>query len=256
MGFIRGGLLIIAGVLLFLLFLAGNSFLTLSLSLNYENIEPELFSVIETFVEDEADIKEEIENQYPFMEDFCQNNSEFVFNSKEVGQVFVIPCDVVFQGYDSILEYSIESYVEKIYYQEYDCGFWDCLGKADIPFFLISAKAKSYWNNKFYFSLIISVVLVALMFFLVEKKTNLLVIVGGLLAISALPFMKINWALSFFNKSFLQFFTIFFSKAYSVFLISFIFGIVLLGIGILLKFVGVGLWISNLFNRKNKSFKD
>jgi len=256
MGFIRSGLLIIAGILLFLLFLAGNSFLTLGLSLDYENVKPELASVIKTLTENEMNIGEEIEKQYLFMEKHCQNNSEFVFNSEEVGQVFAIPCDVVSQGSDVVIDYCIESYVEKIYSQEHDCDFWDCFGKADMPFFLISEKAKNYWNSKFYFSLIISIVLVASMFFLVEKKTNLLVIAGGLLAISALPFMKINWVLSFLDESFLQFFTIFFSKAHTVFLISFIFGVVLLGVGILLKFVGAGLWVSNLFNSRNKPSKE
>jgi hypothetical protein len=251
MGFIRGVLLVIASVLLFLSFLVGNVFLTLSLSLDYDNVHPELVSVVRDMAEDKLNLEQEIEEKFESMELYCENDSEFVF-SYEPGQVFVIPCDIVSQGSDAVIEYGINSFVEEIYYKDYDCDFWDCLGETEIPFFLVSEKARDYWNNKFCFLLIVSVILIALMFFLVEQKSHLFFVVGSLLAISALPFMKINWALSFLDAPFLQFFTIFFVKAYIVFLISFSLGILLLVIGLVLKLFEVGFKISGFFERFKK----
>ncbi len=251
MGFIRGGLFVIASVLLALFFLFGNAFLTLGLSLDYDNVQPELVSVVKDLTEDNLNLEQEIEEKFESMELHCENNSEFVF-SYESGQTFVIPCDIISEGLDAVVEYGINSFVEEIYYKDYDCDFWDCLGKEEVPFFLVSEKARDYWNNKFCFLLIVSVILIALMFFLVEQKSHLFFVVGSLLAISALPFMKINWALSFLDTSFLQFFTIFFVKAYVVFLISFSLGIILLMIGFVLKLLEVGFKISRFFERFKK----
>ena len=59
MGLIRGGLLFIVVVLLFLSFLVGNIFLTLNLSLDYNNVQPELTSVIRNIAENEFNRSEE-----------------------------------------------------------------------------------------------------------------------------------------------------------------------------------------------------
>ncbi len=252
MGIVRGGLFVIASVLLFLLFLVGNVFLTLSLSLDYASVQPELVSVVESIAGDEINLEQEVEGRLGSMELYCQNNSEYVFND-ESGQVFVIPCEVVSQGPDAVVDYSVNNFVEEIYYKDYDCDFLDCFAETEQPFFLISQKAKDYWNNKFYLSLFISLFLIALMFFLIEDKKNLPIVAGVLLLISALPFMKLNWVLSFFSdKSFLQFFTIFFAKAYTVFLISFSLGIILLGIGGVLKLFGIGFKISDFLDKLRK----
>jgi len=256
MGLIRGGLLFVVTVLLFLSFLVGNVFLTLNLSLDYDNVQPELTPVIRELAESEIDLNSIVNEKFESMELYCQNNSnsevsDFVFN--EYGYTFVIPCDIVFQGPVVVVDKGIENIVNEIYYKDYDCDFLDCFGRTEMPFFLISAKAKDYWQSKFYFSLLISFVLIGLMFFLVEQKFNLPVVVGILFIISSLPFMKLNWLLSFFSNSlYLQFFTVFFTKAYMVFLITFILGIVILALGIILKFFKFGFWISNLFDKFKK----
>lgn len=281
MGAIRGVLLVIVSILLFLLFLAGNTFLTLSLSLDYDNVKPELVSTMGAFVEDgmsfiieeavgekvesiEAGLSDEINKNLEIMEEYCQNNSDYVFSYGE--NTLVIPCSVVSQGSEAIIEEGITNIVDDFYYAEYNCGFWDCFEKTGSPFFLISEKAKDYWNSKFYLVLIASFVLIVLIFFLVEKKSNLFVVAGSLLIISALPFMKLNSFVgsllnpflsasgipSDMSSSFLNIFSIFFTKAYNVFLISVISGIVILSIGILLKLFGVGFTISNLFSRFQK----
>jgi len=253
MGAIRGVLLVIVSVLLFLAFLIGNTFLTLTLSLDYDNIQTELVSSVRNAAENEINLNEVMTKNYPAMESYCKNNSEYVFKDDNSGYTFSTPCDIIAQGSEAVINYGANSFVEKIYYEDYDCEFWDCFKKTGSPLFLISEKARNYWNSKFYLALIASVVLIILVFFLVEKKSNLFIVTGGLLIISALPFMKLDWALSFISeKSFLELLTVFFNKAYTVFLITLISGIVILSIGILLKLFGVGFKISNLLSRFQK----
>jgi len=254
MGFIRGGLFVIASVLLFVLFLAGNTFLTLNLSLTYDNVQQELVSVIKDIVGDEMNLSEKIENDFEVMKLYCENNSEYVFSQEE--HTFVIPCEIISEGSDAVIDYGINNLVNEVYYEEYDCNFWDCIKDTEAPFFLVSEKAKNYWGEKFYFSLLICLILIILMFFLIENKTNLLIVVGSLLIVSSLPFMRLNWVLSFINESLFGFFTIFFSKAHYVFLIVFILGLFVIGFGIILKFFKIGFKISEIANKFSKGKKN
>lgn len=254
MGMIRGGLFVIASFALFLSFFAGNVFLTLDWSLEYDTLRPELTSIIKDIAaESEINLDEVMEENFVIMESYCQNNSEYVFSKQEY--IFVIPCDIVSQGSEAVIEQGINNLLKEFYYKEYDCGFWECVKQSDAgqPFVLVSEKARDYWNNKFYLALVVSLILIILMFFLIETKHSLFTVVGCLLIISSLPFMKLNWLLSFISDaSFLQFFTIFFIKAYNVFLISFIIGLALLGVGIGLKFFNIGFKISDFFSKKEK----
>lgn len=256
MGFIRGGLLVIVSVLLFFSFLAGNLFLTLTLSLDYDSVQPEIASIVEELSEQEMNLGQIVNEEYPFMEEYCQNNSEYVFS--EQGYTFAIPCSVVSQGSDAIFDYGLNTMVEDVYYKEYDCDFWDCIKETGTPFFLISEKAKDYWKQNFYFSLIVSMILIALAFILIEKRTSLPIIVGVMLMISGLPFLMINWISlnlipsSMFGEYFIELFSIFFTKSHTMFLISFILGLIILGVGILLKFFWIGFKISNIFSREKK----
>ena len=251
MGLFRSGLFVIASVLLFVAFLTANVFLTLNKSLEYEIVKPELVSVIKDIFEDKINLSGVIDENFEYMQLYCKNNSEFVFN--EQGHTFAIPCSVISHGSDAVIEYGASSLVDEFYYKDYNCNFWDCFGKTEIPFFLVSKKAKDYWENKFYFLMLVSFILIILMFFLVERKANLFVVTGSLLAVSALLFIKLDWILFFISdKPLLQFFTIFFTKAYNVFLISFITGLIILALGILLKFFGIGFKISEFFSRFQK----
>jgi len=253
MGAIKGVLLVVVIVLLFISLLAGNIFLTLTLSIDPSSIQKELGSDILDSIVGDINVKGVIEENIPAMQEYCEDKTEFSFEDPNTGKSFTISCDVIAQGSDAIVDYGVDTFIEEIYYEDYDCGFWDCFEKTGSPLFLISEKAQNYWNNKFYFSLIASIVLIALMFFLVEKKSNMFIISGSLLILSALPFMKLDSILSFFSdKPFLGLLTIFFTKAYIVFLIMFISGIVILGVGILLKFFGIGFKISNMFSKKDK----
>ncbi len=116
MGVIRGGLLVFVSVLLFLVLLVGNTFLTLSLSLNYNNIQTEFVSSIGEVIENEINLDGLIEENYYMMELYCEYESEFVFQEDTLGYTFVIPCDIISQGSQAIVDYGINSLVENVYY--------------------------------------------------------------------------------------------------------------------------------------------
>jgi len=196
------------------------------------------------------------------MQVFCLSNPEYVFNAEGSNANgfdfnFVLPCEVISQGSQGVLTYFKTSFIENIYYQDYDCDFWDCFEKTKSPFFLISEKARNYWNGKFYFALLVSLILVALIFLLAEKKSNTFIIAGGVLILAGLPFVKLDWALSFIqDKNVLGLLLIFFDKAYIVFLLSLIIGILLVTIGILFKVFNMSFKISEFFSKISKKGKE
>tara|TARA_Y100000296_G_scaffold86165_1_gene124947 strand:+ start:1964 stop:2767 length:804 start_codon:yes stop_codon:yes gene_type:complete len=258
MGFIRGGLLFITGILLLVSFLAGNVFLTLALSITPENIQEQVvsnFDEISELAGENINLTKELEENFYIIEEYCVNNSDYVFS--EQGYTIDISCDVVEQGPDAVMEEGINDIVDEFYYEDYSCdSFWKCFLNSENPLFLFSEQTKDYLKSKFYFSLFISLFLIAIMFFLVEQKTNLFLATGSLLIISSLPFIKVNTLLSFFNYSFLQFLPVLFSKAYFIFTITFITGIIILSLGIALKFFNIGIFITEKLDNFASRYKN
>ena len=249
MGFFRKGGLSIVCILILLVILLGNAMFTLGLSLSYDNIQNELVPVVKDVAIDNLDIEKELEADFDsVMQIYCQNNEEFVFSQE--GYSFVIPCSIVAQGSDAVVEYGIDSFVKEIYYKDYDCDFWSCMSESQYPTFLVSEKARDYWMGKFALSFFILLALLVLMYFLVEDKTNSFVIGGSLLVVGALPFLALNNILApFFEKIYLDMFAAFFSSAHSVFIISLVIGLILLGLGIVFKTTR---WGNNFYQESRK----
>ena len=237
MGIIRGGLLVVVSVLLFVVFLTGNVLWTLDKSLDYETIKPELVSVVKEVIEDEINVSEVVGEEFAKMEDYCVDNSEYVFSYEESGRVFEVGCEVIAQGPDAVVDYAIENFVEEIYH-----------GQANESMFNF-AKLKDSINSYFYIALAVAFVLFVLVFFLAEAKSNSFIIAGSLLVISSLPFVKIEQFLFWVPFGFAEYFTVFFSEAYTVFLISLITGLIVLAVGIVMKFFGVGFKVFEFFSK-------
>ncbi|MFQ5531225.1 MAG: hypothetical protein ACE5ES_01275 [Candidatus Nanoarchaeia archaeon] len=268
MGLIRGGTLTIVAVLLFLSLLVGNLFLTTSLSLDFETVKSELRPIVKEIAENQTELSAGVERNFPTMEQYCQNYSDFVFKNDETGHTFTIPCNVVAEGQEAVIEFGLNQLIEESYSQAYECGFWECLGSIENSFVLVSEKAKDYWKSRFYFSLVISLILAILIFLLAEKKSNAFILMGVLIVISSLPFSKIDVFLSsilgillFFvsadsvgleKDSLLDFLIILFTKSFNVFLIVLVIGVIIFLIGIILKFFSVGFWISNFLQRSSQ----
>lgn len=248
MGFIRGALVTIFAIVLLISLFLMNASLTLSWSLDYDSLKPALKDSVKELAQDYIDLEEVIEDALPLMEVYCQNKTEYVFSQE--GYTFVIPCEILEQGSGGIVDYGLDYLIESIYYQEYTCEFWDCVRETDTPLVLISEKARDYWKSKFYMFFLISLALFVLIFF-VSKHKNVAFIIGGFLIIlSSLPFIKLNWILSFVPENFVPLFESFFTRAYNVFLIMFIIGLVLLGLGVAFHFFHFGMKIFNWFSKK------
>lgn len=267
MGLIRGGVLTIVSVLFLLSLLVGGLFLTLNKSLDYNVVQPQLVSIVGDLIENQTDISSGVSNNIYTMTLYCQNNTDFVFKNKELDYVFVIPCDIVEQGEESIVDFAIEEKIKESYYKDYECGLWDCLSSdkdIDSAFILVSQNARDYWKGKFYFMLIISFILVALIFLLAEKKSNGFLVVGILFAVSSIPFIKAEIFLLFLLRTSFSLLSlsgglteenvervlsILFTGSFSVFVILFLVGLVIFIVGVLLKFFGIGFKISGFFNK-------
>lgn len=268
MGFIRGALLFLVGILLFVSLLAGNTLLTLGMSLSYENVNNELSFLLTDIIlgeydngldDTEINLTGRVDEGFSFMEEYCEDNTEFVYAEGDYS--FEVPCDVVEQGPEQIINQSISSAVDEVYYKEYDCGFWDCFEEEGLPFFLVSEKAKEYWIGKFYLALLVSIILAVCVFFLVENKRNFPIVLGVLMIVPALPFMKLNSFVGVFGGKFIRFVSVFISEARTIFLIFFLSGLILIGLGVVLHFVKAGFslaeWIKNRQQnaKSNKTIK-
>ena len=251
---IRGGLFVIASVLLFIFLLIGNVLMTVEKSLEYENLQKELMPVIKDIAEEQYEISEIVDGNLPVIEVYCRNNSEFVF-SKE-GGTFEVSCEDAGEGVDAVINSTLENFIEDMYYKDYDCSFIECFEKGKgIPYFLVSEKTKNYFHGKFYLVLLILIGLILVMFFLVKSKVNLLFVLGLMMIVSSLPFMKINSLLSYFaEKGVLKIIAVFFSGAYSVFIYVFSVGLATLIIGIFMKFFGWGFKINEMIQNFSKRF--
>ena len=264
MGFIRGALGVFASILLFIVFLAGGVLLTLTLSLQYENVYEHVSPLIQDTIQQEVgvDIPAEIEKEINSANISCENYPG-EYNFTEQGFSLTISCDMLKNGTSAIINSGIEQIIKNIYYYDYTCSFWKCFSSSEsplpisseqnIPLFLVSDFARNYWKSKFYLALTISIILMLSIFFLYKKKHNFLIVPGILLVAASLPFFKIESLVSISgDKIFFALLSIFLAKAKSVFHIFFFTGIGLIVSGIILKLFIIGFKLSNFFN-KNKS---
>lgn len=250
MGFIRGALVTVFAIVLLISLFVMNVSLTLSWSLEYNTLKPVLGDSVKELIGDYTNLENAIDRTIPLMQIYCLNNTEFVFN--EEGHTFVIPCETINQGSSAIIDYGIDYLIRSVYNQEYDCEFWQCVKETNSPLVLISKKAHDYWNSKFYIFMLTSLALLALMFFVSKHKNSVFILWGILIVLSSLPFMKLNWAVSFVPEGFGNILLSFFTRAYNVFLIMFIIGLFLVGLGVAFHFFKVGIKISNLFKKDSE----
>ena len=254
MGMIRGGALVIVSVLFICALVVTALFWTISSSLEYDIVEDELIEVVRAAALEQTGFESGVNSNILNMQLNCKNDSEYVYADESFGETFTIPCEVVANGSESVIEYNLRTLVEESYYQEYECEGWilGCVEELDSPFILVSDYSCDYFHGKFYFALMISLVLLGAMFFLAEGKSSFFISSGFLILLSALPFVKLDWLFSFLDDSFLEMFTIFFSQAPSVFWKVFIIGILFLIIGVVMKMMSVGFKVSEFFNRGKK----
>ncbi|MBI2004480.1 hypothetical protein HYS72_03385 [Candidatus Pacearchaeota archaeon] len=257
MNFIRGSLLVFISVLLLISLLVLGIFATLNYSLKYEIIKPQIKSFVKEFVVNEVN-KTIIDEQVEILQTHCKTTQDYAFNDETTNYTFVIPCEVISEGTDEIINVESEILIDRYYLKKYECGFLECF-KSETPLFIISQHAKDFWKKQFYTFLIVSLLLAVLIFLLVEKKNNFPILIGALLIAGFLPLLALSGIAKFavsslasgipFDLSSIA--LVFFNKANSVFLTGFIIGAILIGIGIFWELIIIGLKIEHWFERKD-----
>ena len=248
MGVIRGFFLVIVSVLLFLSIFSVILFNVLTSSLTYDNVEKQSFSIAHNFLQKDGNLTQTISKNYPYLEIYCQNNSEYVFNAE--GYAVTIPCTNVTKSQDEFINAAIISLTKQIYYAPYNCNFIDCFKSGEVPVFLISKHTYDFFNGKLILFSIISFILSILLFLLVEKKANSFLLLGIFSIISSLPFFKLDiWLNSISNQMIAQSVDLFLSQAFSIALGFLVLGIVLVITSIVWKIFNLGFLISNLISK-------
>ena len=264
MGFFRGSSLFVLGILLLVSLVSLNFLFIASSSLEYDNVKDGLTNLIsdEGAVEDiaksfgfEGDISSEInldevkEEIFDLAKEYCVNNTEYVFSQE--GYTVEIPCEVVEEGKDSFINKTVEIIVYEIYYDDYDCNFWDCLSEeGETGLFLISEKSKDYWKGKLYWAFLISLILAALIFLIVEQKQNFPIVLGLVVLISSLPFMRADSFVSFLAVDLSGFIIPFLGNIRNVFWFSLIVGFLFIASGIAWRFLRPDL-LKKKFSKKD-----
>jgi hypothetical protein len=264
MGLFRGSFLFIVGFLLLVSLLLCGVFLTLTKSLEYDNVKREISPIAHELASgqntvlgrinvDEFDVNAVSHQAVTVMQKHCKDHTEYTFTFE--GKTISIPCSTLQGGTQAVINETLNDVIDQIYYAEYTCGFFKCLTSGQLPLVLVSKQAKDFWYQKFYFTLIAILILSILAFFFVEKKLNWPLLIGILAIIAVIPLLKIKSIIAFLIpekfESLSLFLNIFFSEAYPVFFIFFIIGLVFIGAGLGLKFSNSE-WVKNLSDKLDK----
>ena len=249
MGIVRGGSVLILCVLLLLSLIVMDSFFILGSSLKYDNVEHGISTIVQDISNSGDLIPKELTGNFNvtkaatdvslLIKYYCQNTNSSEYKFSYEGYNITIPCTQEFLNNPSaIINKSINDVTYEIYYQNYDCNFFDCFSKTNLPFFLVSEKSMNYWMNKFYIMLAVSLVLLFLIFLFVEQKQNTLIIAGVLLILSSFPILKLKDLVSILAGKFSSIINLFLSSTGMVFTLSLVIGGILILAGIILRILG------------------
>lgn len=249
---IKSILVIFISALLFVAFVGLKTFATLNSSLDYEIMKPKATAAIKNMLTKEYDLGL-IEQNEDYLKQHCKNNSEFTFqiNSNES---FSIPCEIINNGTEAIINYEAGLFFDKIYYKTYKCEFWQCFEEAEKEglFFLISLYSKNYWKKLFYQTLLVCIILSILIFLFMKTKNNFPMHIGILLIASFIPvfgFFPISKIIPLKNELFLIT-NLFFSQEKRIFLTALLIGLFLIGLTIFLKLLKIEIKIEKFFRKK------
>lgn len=250
MGMIKGGLLIVVSVLLFLSLIASGSLYILQSSLDYEDIGPRVGDYIQNKADAENSLIKEVNSNFSILEEHCKENSEYVLKSQELFKDLVIPCNVVSQGPEEVIIYGVNQTVSEAYYKEYDCGFFECLTESENRLFFVSQQSQDYLKSKFYWSVLISLILISIIFIFSENKSNFPITLGIVFILSSFIFINFSYLVSWFVESEIyQIIEVLLVSSSYVFLFYLFFGIILIGAGVGFRFWDFGNSVGKFFKK-------
>jgi hypothetical protein len=217
-----------------------NLTLTVSWSLEHDTLQTALKNSPDNFLKNSFDIENALgEEEKIMMQSYCLIAREYKFTYDTYN--FSIPCEIIEGGTDAIMDYGVTHLVDTIYYTEYNCEFWGCLKESSTPLFLFSEKAMDYWRGKFILLVVISFVIFTLTLLISKNRPITVFMTGIFILLSALPFRRLDWVLTFIPSEISGIFSVFFTKAHNVFIIMLIIGLVFIGVGLAFKFFGLSM---------------
>jgi hypothetical protein len=269
MGFFRGAGVVIVSVLFFVSILTAGIFWTLSLSLNYDNVNSKVSSVSSSIVGEKLN-SAELNKTFSLMKNYCKTNPNYSYVFKEGNYSYNLSCKNLPNSTNELLSQTTSYFVKDFYYKTYSCEFWSCFKEQGIPFFLVSKYSQDYWHKLFVKLILFSILLFVLLFFLTKRKANAFILSGALLIIASLPILKlkilgtnivekmfspvgeaVSWGAS--KDTIANIVGVFFSESSRVFLTYFVIGIILLIAGIVFTFMSFGF---KIFEKVDKIEKE
>jgi hypothetical protein len=246
MGFIRGLLVVFVSIALLLSVLCSSVFFTIYSSLDYGTVQTHAISVVQPLIE-QMNLTQLINANMATINKSCTTNSDYVFSYQ--GYTFQFSCQYA-NSAQAIINDAIKNFVSNLYYQQYNCNYWDCFSKYTPPLFLISEKSQQYWYNLFYVSSIISILSAISLFFLFKRKYDLLFLSGGILVISGLLILGIEKLVAMLSNQFISNIAmVFLSQTNFVFLRLIIAGGILIFAGLIVELFRAGFKIYDMFSR-------
>ncbi|MEK6879385.1 MAG: hypothetical protein AABY22_07255 [Nanoarchaeota archaeon] len=234
-------------ILLVVLLLVGNIFLTISLSLMYGNVRTNLKPYLTDLVEEKF-APNQINKFYDAGIDFCRGGvrDKFVIQTvlfpsdKYASPELSLTCDELSRyTNDTVINAMLEKAIYFNYFgqQDLECSWFSCVQTfTENPLVLLSKQSKDFFVTKFFIFFFLSLVLLVLTFFLFENKKNFFIYLGLLLIIGSLSPLLISKIALFLNSTdavFLKLFSTFFSQGKKLFVILLALGLVSLGFGII-----------------------
>lgn len=269
MGFFRGAGVVIVSVLFFVSILTAGIFWTLSLSLNYDNVNTRVSSVSSSIVGEKLN-SAELNKTFSSMKNYCKTNPTFSYVFKEGNYSYNLSCKNLPNSTSELVSQTTSYFVSDFYYKTYSCEFWSCFKEQGVPFFLVSKYSQNYWHKLFVKLILFSILLFVLLFFLTKRKANAFILSGALLVIASLPVLKlktlgtnivekmfspigeaVSWGAS--KDTITNIVGVFFSESSRVFLTYFVIGIILLIAGIVFSFMSFGF---KIFEKVDKIEKE
>jgi len=261
MGLIRGALLVLASVIFFFAVLSSALFFTVSASLEYSAVQNQTVHFVEQ-LSSQINFTQELISNLPTIRDYCKTGQDYAL--KYQNYTFRVSCNDINKSVSTIVDNTINNFVADLYYENYNCNYWDCLSTYS-PTFLISEKSRNYWQNWLYYSLTALIISAAALLLLIKRKRHSPFVIGGTVLISSAILLGIGKLLSSISNSAIsQLIAIFFSKSNFVFMRLLIIGAIILLIGLAMELFHVEFKIYTLLSKlgikraenKNKAQKN
>lgn len=256
---IRGILNALISTLLLLALIAAGISYELSSSITIDNVQNQASNAALGLL-NSSNIESQLNTGVNLVQQYCKLDPNYTldYSLSYQGLSVNITCNDTQNGISGLVNQTVRNFVNQIYYQQYNCNYWDCFNSTSssgVPLFLISEKSHNYWNEIFYLALAASAALSIILVFFMKKRERLPILLGFLIMLAALPLLAIQKILAFFPKVVSSIAAVFFSQANGVFWEMVILGAAIVIIGLIIELFKAGFKVYDMFSKGEKTEK-